>query len=299
MPTYKFISQILIAFGILLINLFVFTLIAGYVCNTYYNVDVAQVLKNSNFDIINHNQTIAIRIFQGIVSLGSFTFSAFVISFLLKQKPIEYLKLNKKPEWKVLLFIPILLFVSVPFISWLLEINSKLTFPGFISSVEVFFKNLEQNNNKIYDLMLTMNTPTDLYMNIVIMALIPAIGEELFCRGVLLNIFYGYTQKFYRSAFMVALVFSMLHLQLYKIVPMVLIAFLLGVFVSWTKGLWASIIFHFLNNSMAVVGKYLFIKGYDNFFTNQQTVFPYYYVIISFVLSFAVVYFLNKNYKNE
>lgn len=299
MPVHKFVSQILIAFGILLINLFVFTVLASLVCKSVFGVNVAQVLTNSNFETINTNEINAIRIFQGIVSLGSFTVSAFVISFFFKQKPLEYLKLNKTPDLKILLFIPVLFFAAVPFISWLVELNASLKFPEFLSSIESYFKNMEMKNNKIYDLMLTMNSPADLFSNLLIMALIPSIGEELFCRGVLLNIFYGYSQKFYRSVLIVALIFTIFHLQFYKIVPMVTIAFLLGIFVNWTQGLWASIIFHLLNNSMAVVGKYLFAKGYDNFFTNQETVFPVYFVILSFVVTFAILYYLNKGYKNE
>ncbi|MCC6720888.1 MAG: CPBP family intramembrane metalloprotease [Bacteroidia bacterium] len=299
MPLYKFISQILIAFGILIINLFVFTMLAGIICKNIYGIDITELMavsENENADIKSIN---AIRIFQGIVSIGSFVFSSFVISYMIKQKPVEYLKLNKFLDFKLLVFIPILLIVSVPLISWLVQINSSLELPSALSSIESFLRDLEAKNNKLYELMLTMNSSSDLILNIIIMALIPAVGEELFCRGILLNIFYGYTGKYYKSVLIVALIFTLFHLQFYKLVPMVTISFLLGVFVIWSKGIWASIFFHFLNNSLAVIGKYLYYKGYDNFLTNQDANFPIYFVILSFVASCAIIFYLNKIYKNE
>ena len=297
MPIYKFISQILIAFGILLINLFLFSFIAELICKAVFNVDVTQMLITADFSNADKNFKNAIRVYQGITSMGAFTVSSIIISFIFKKNPIEYLKLNKISNKNILLFIPLIFFISMPFLSWLININAQLKLPESLVSLETILKNLESKNNTIYELMLMMNSYDELFINLFVMALVPALGEELFCRGVLLNIFYDYSGKFYRSILIVAVIFTVFHLQFYKFIPMVTIAFILGVFVNWTQGLWASILFHFFNNCFAIIGKYYYNKGYDNFFTNQETNIQFYFVILSFVASFALLFYLNKIYK--
>ena len=135
---------------------------------------------------------------------------------------------------------------------------------------------------------------TDLVLNLMVMALIPAVGEELFCRGVLLNVVYDYSGKILRSVVIVAIIFTLFHMQFYKFAPMMVLAIILGLFISWTQSIWASILFHFLNNTTAVVGNFYAQRGVKNIFTDEHANMPLLLTILSFLLTIALIIWLNK-----
>ncbi len=290
----KLISRLLIAFGILFINLFLFTYLAQFVCMAVYHINISGFIGAGNFVGAKANEINATRLFFAIYSIGTFVFSSFVLALIFKQKPAEYLGLKSFPKVIYLVSVPVLLLVSLPLLSWLVEINNHLVFPKFLSVLEKQLKIMEDQNNKLYDLMLGMNGYSDLFINIIVMALIPAVGEELFCRGVLLNVVYDYSGKFFRSVVVVAVIFTLFHMQFYKFVPMMVLAVILGLFINWTQSIWASILFHFLNNTTAVLGNFYYQKGFKNLLTDDKAHMPLILIFLSFFLAIGLIIWLNK-----
>ncbi len=291
---FKLISRLLIAFGILFINLFLFTALAQFVCQAVYHINISNYIGAGNFIGARTNEIHATRLFFAIYSIGTFVFSSFILALIFKQKPTEYLGLNTFPKAIYLAIVPLLLLVSLPLLSWLVEMNNQLVFPQFLSGLEKQLKIMEDQNNKLYSLMLGMNGYSDLFINIVVMALIPAIGEELFCRGVLLNVVYDYSGKFLKSVVVVAVIFTLFHMQFYKFVPMMVLAVILGFFINWTQSIWASILFHFLNNTTAVLGNFYYQKGFKNLLTDDKAHMPIILTILSFILTIALITWVNK-----
>ncbi len=295
----KFISRLFIAFGVLLINLFLFSIIAEYTCTFFYQISISEFLSTINLAKPNTNEINALRLFQGLVSIGTFIFSSLILALIFKQKPLEYLGLRHFPNRIYLLLVPCLLLISMPLLSWLIELNGQLTLPSFMAGVENTLKAIEAKNEKMYAIMLTMTSYDHLIANIFVMALIPAIGEELFCRGVLLNIYYDYSGKFIKSVIIVALIFTLFHMQVYKFIPMMALAILLGLLIGWTQSIWASILFHFLNNTMAVIGSYYNQKGIKNFMTDNHEHVPYVLTLFSFLLTVALIAWITKFAKRQ
>ena len=291
---FKFISRLLISVGILLINLTLFTALAHFICQKVYQVDMTVFLGSHHPGTPTANEMTAIQVFFSIYSIGTFVFSAFILSLVFKQKPLEYLKLNIFPKPVFLIMIPLLFIAALPILSWMIQWNSSLVLPKFLSGIEQKLKAMEEVYNQLYALLLGMNNYSDLMANIFVMALIPAIGEELFCRGVLLNIFYEFSGKYFWSIFFVALIFTLLHMQFYKVIPMMSLAILLGLFIVWTQSIWASILFHFLNNTLAVLGSFYYQRGVKNLLTDDKSHIPYFLTILSFLLTIAIIIQLNK-----
>ncbi|MFM9945542.1 MAG: lysostaphin resistance A-like protein [Bacteroidia bacterium] len=291
---FKLISRLLIAFGVMFINLFLFTVLAQFICQAVYHVDISGYIGAGNYTTPKPNELSATRLFFCIYSIGTFVFSSFILALIFKQKPTEYLGLNSFPKPIYLIIVPVLLIVCMPFLSWLVQLNAQLELPTFLSGLEKTLKAAEDQNNNLYKLMLGMSSYIDLFINILVMALIPAIGEELFCRGVLLNLVYDYSGKILKSIVVVAIIFTLFHLQFYKFMPMMVLAVMLGLFINWTQSIWASILFHFLNNTLAVVGSFYSQRGVKNFMTDENFQMPYLLTILSFVLTIALIAWLNK-----
>lgn len=290
----KFITRISIAIGVLLVNMILFSLISQILTGQLFKVDLNKLLADIDHSSLSANEINALRFFQGLVSFGTFFISSIVITYLFKERPGEYLGITKPIPKVFYFYIPLLLFVSIPFFTGLFTFNQNLQFPDALSNLENYFRDMELKSDGIYKTLLKMETPAQLFINLIVMALIPAVGEELFCRGVLLNILYDFTGKFFFSVIIVGIIFTLMHLQFFKFIPMLSMAFILGLFIYWTSGIRASIFFHFLNNSLVVIGNYLHQKGFNNYFTNEQSENPLWLIAVSFVITIGLIYYIHR-----
>ncbi|MGL4909480.1 MAG: lysostaphin resistance A-like protein [Bacteroidales bacterium] len=135
---------------------------------------------------------------------------------------------------------------AVPFISFAAGVNAQLPLPEWIST-------LEEHANAIMDKLLSTKSYLHLYLNIFVMAILPAFSEEFFFRGYLQPLIRRWTKQTHLSIFITAFVFSAFHMQFEGFIPRLLLGVILGYTFYWSKSLWLSIVIHFANNAFAVL----------------------------------------------
>ena len=92
----------------------------------------------------------------------------------------------------------------------------------------------ENNAKEITIAFLKMENIIDLVLNLFLIAIIPAVGEELFFRGVLQKLFIKWTTKKHFSILITAFLFSAIHMQFFGFFPRFILGALLivgGVFI--------------------------------------------------------------------
>jgi membrane protease YdiL (CAAX protease family) len=87
---------------------------------------------------------------------------------------------------------------------------------------------------------------------IVILAVVPAIGEELLFRGILQNKITLLTKNYHVAIWVSAIIFSAIHFQFYGFVPRVLLGALFGYLYVWSGNLGVAILAHFINNGFTL-----------------------------------------------
>ena len=153
-----------------------------------------------------------------------------------------------------------LMLIALPAINLLSYLNQQLTLPEFLQPLEAWMKTQEENAALITEQFLNVRTFGGLIINLLLMALLPAVAEELTFRGVVQKLFQG-TQALENQSSKVphlaiwcsAILFSAIHLQFYGFVPRMLMGALFGYMLVWTGSLWIPILMHFTNNAMAVL----------------------------------------------
>ncbi len=95
---------------------------------------------------------------------------------------------------------------------------------------------------------------------IFLIAVIPAVCEEFFCRGFLIKCFSGIKKEWVLIA-VIGAIFGALHLDAYTFVPTALTGALLCFVAIRTKSLILPMILHFGNNALAVALAYVSAKG--------------------------------------
>ena len=108
------------------------------------------------------------------------------------------------------------------------------------------------NSEEIILAFLNMNTYWDLLFNIIVMAIIPAFGEELLFRGLLQKSLFKKIGEIHISIFITALLFSAIHFHLDGLLPRFFLGIILGYLFYWSQSLWIPIIAHFINNDIVI-----------------------------------------------
>jgi len=114
----------------------------------------------------------------------------------------------------------------------------------------------------------------DFMVNMLMIAIIPAVGEEFLFRGIVQKIFYEWTRRPHLAIFISAILFSTVHMQFFGFIPRMLLGVLFGYFFYWSGNIWLSVLAHFLNNAIAIILHFLEITNRSyipNFLTDNST----------------------------
>lgn len=190
-------------------------------------------------------------------------------------------------------------FCLFPVTSFTGELNSALHLPSWLSGIENWMIGKEKTADNLIDSLISSGSMGMLFLNIVTIALLPAIAEELIFRGVLQKIFGRMFRSFHAGIWITSFIFSTVHFQFFGFVPRFILGLAFGYLYYWGGTLWLPMIAHFINNAFPVVLTFFQGKGAlstptDTALWKQAIAIPVPLVIIFLVL----FYFRNKKMAN-
>jgi len=286
----------LVVLGIIIFSSIILVMITGIVIAApFVGGDIMQQLTRvgTSFD----PETIAFSKYIQILSqLGIFIVPVLFFAFLENRKIGAYLSLNTYAHFKTFIVAAIAIIVSTPIINFLGEINQQMNFPASLNNIEQWMKESEESAAKLTIAFLNVETMGGLLINLLMIAIIPAIGEEFLFRGVLQKLFIQWTKNVHLGVFIAAFIFSAIHLQFYGFIPRFLMGVYLGYAFVWTGSLWVPIVIHFVNNATAVIVTFFSSRAFgenaiDTIGTGNSSK---YVVILSFLFTSSFIYLLYK-----
>jgi membrane protease YdiL (CAAX protease family) len=161
-----------------------------------------------------------------------------------------------------LLFAIIALFAAYPLVQLSYEVNSMLPLPQWASE-------MEDNAAEILKDILQMDSVGSLLVTLILVAVLPAIGEELVFRGILQRQIQDWTGRPVISVWIAAVIFSAIHMQFEGFLPRIALGAVLGFVYLWSNNLWLPISIHAVNNGMQV--SVLYFTGVDLSAAEQQS----------------------------
>ncbi len=175
-----------------------------------------------------------------------FLFTGFTLIILYKIDSVtDFLKFELKPS-KVLLTIGYL-FLAIMLINGIQYLQQQIVPVHLISSYLSMDRELISGYMGIAKMLGDVH-PALLYL---IGGLLPAVCEEFFFRGFLLNLSMKYYSK-PASLIIVSLIFSLMHFQMIAALPLFIFGLLLGMLTLYTGKLSYAVLLHFLNNSITL-----------------------------------------------
>ncbi len=266
---------------------------------TFFFMLIFTLLVIKLFFQIDMSEIGNLKILQLIQSVGMFVIPPLILGFLWSSKPFRYLQLNRLPGKEFTLYAIVIMLIAIPFINLLSQLNQQISFPAFMSSIEVEMKAAELQIAELTEKMLYVKSLDALAFNILLIAILPALGEELFFRGIIQKIL-SERRNVHLAIWVSAFVFSAIHMQFYGFFPRLLLGAFLGYLLFWSGNLWLPIIAHFTNNAVAVVFYYLKFNDVQVFdFENVGSGNTWWLGVISGAFVIAGIVLIRKRFKKE
>jgi len=153
----------------------------------------------------------------------------------------------------IILVLGVMAMISIsPLIDVLSTWNQGLQLPESLRSIENWMINTEKAAEVATNTLLNTDSWGGFIMNIIIIAIMAGIGEELMFRGVIQKILIGWTKNIHLGILYTAIIFSAIHFQFYGFVPRMILGMVLGYLYIWSKSLWVPVIAHAINNALTV-----------------------------------------------
>ena len=292
-------SQFMFSMFVVIVSFLAFLILSLVAAIPFFGLDSMLSMPNIN-DLNNPESLMILKYFQVVQSIGVFIVPPFILAWLFYGKITEYLYLNRTVNFESVLLVLVLSFAASPFINFIGEINANMQFPEWLSGVENWMKNAEENAAELTEAFLKVETTGGLLFNIFMIAFLPAIGEELLFRGVIQRIFTNWTKSHHWGVWISAILFSALHMQFYGFIPRMLLGVLFGYLLVWSGSMWLPIIAHFINNGVAVVVMFLIDKDLLNPELEEigSTTDSYYLAAISLVLVLVFMLMIKRQNNN-
>ncbi len=290
--------QLMFSVFVILVCFLIFMLISVVVAIPFWGFDSLMNLSTLG-DMSNQETMNLLKYFQVVQAIGLFIVPPIILGRLYYGKISEYLYLNKSFTGTSILLVLVLMFFAAPFINFVGELNANMQFPEWLSGIENWMKDAEQKAALLTKAFLKVDSVGGLLFNLFMIALLPAIGEELLFRGVIQRIFTNMTKSHHWGIWISAILFSALHIQFFGFVPRMLLGAMFGYLLVWSGSMWLPIIAHFLNNGIAVIAMYMIDKNMLNPDIEEigSTSGSFYMAVISLVL--VVVFMLMIKRQNE
>jgi uncharacterized protein len=249
-------SKFLILVGVVLLSSGVFITLAFMLLKPLFGLDLA-----ATPDALTHYSDPVVikslKFVQVVQSISFFIIPSLIFTYAITHSPLNYLKMNRPLSQRSVLLVILAMLVAVPLINWMAAVNKLMDLPDWLAGMEKWMKESELTAEKLTHSFLIMNGPADLFLTIFLMALLPAIGEEMLFRGVVQRLFADWTKSVHAGIVLSAILFSAIHMQFYGFLPRMVLGMYLGYLFAWSGSLWLPIIAHFVNNAAAVTFEYV------------------------------------------
>ena len=193
-----------------------------------------------------------IRLQTGLAQIVLLLIPTIVLARLQTKNLRSVFRLNL-PPWKSTLFALIGIFALQQVLQAYLFFQELIPLPQAIRpQVEEFRKLVEE----VYRILTTAHSLPELLFVVVIVALIPAVCEELLFRGLVQGNFEKGSPKPWLGFIITGTIFGVYHLNPFAVVPLIALGIYFGYIVYHSKSIIVAIIGHFFNNGMAVLAAY-------------------------------------------
>ncbi len=194
---------------------------------------------------------------------------------------LAYLQARRWPAGRTVALGALMILLAVPLVLYTYNLNQALPLPDT-------WRTQEADAETTIKALLQMDTVWELLANLILIAVLPALGEELVFRGVVQQQLLRRMQPGL-AILLSAAIFSFVHFQFEGFLPRMLLGVLLG-WLYWNfQNIWVPVAAHFVNNAVQVLGQYLYSRELSTVDLEQDVDVPWMAAAVSGLAVFALL----------
>lgn len=270
--------------------------LAQFIIRILFDIDVMNEPEIMNrFDqpgVLSANRLLTL-----LNQLGVFLLPAMLMKRMISPPEEDYLLIRQKVSWLPVILVAAMAILAQAPTNFIYNLNQHINFPESMQGIESNIVAMEEERQQVISALFDGGNDTAFLLNLLLLAVIPAIAEEFFFRGILQNLFLrsfrGHQQM---AIWMTAFIFSFIHFEFLGFFPRLLLGALLGYVYFKSGNLWYAVILHFINNALGIVMHYLTLKNIspesaEMFGANENEKIP---LVLSTLILAGLIYYFGK-----
>jgi membrane protease YdiL (CAAX protease family) len=189
-----------------------------------------------------------------------------------------------------------LYFTFLPVLEYLIKWNQSWHLPAAFAEVERSMIAMENQAKELTELLIKYDSNWEFLKVLIVVAVLPAIGEELFFRGLLQNELKYFFKNTHVAVWVSAFVFSFIHFQFFGFIPRMALGLMFGYAYVWSGNILVPIGLHFLNNAATLILMNTFREKYEQMESGPVESVSMLSVAFFTVLSGVLVYYIIQLY---
>lgn len=283
--------QLGILFGLVTMCLFLCLYIVKFSLPPLFGITDPDVFITSL--TLQKQHTYAALFMQSLASTwGMFLLPAIIFTLLMRYDLGDFFKVNRLPSLVNILLAAVVIACGIVFVNFIVELNKQIPLPDRLS----YLRDTQGNADALIVSFFSENSNTHFFVLVLALAILPAIAEELFFRGVIQNMLQKSGMTAMAAIVVTGFSFSVMHLEFDNFVAIWMMGIVLGWLYYYSQNLWVSIIAHFLNNFSMIALKFAFFNGVTPTDMSETTNPP---VLLSLacgiIMVVLLIWFRNRN----
>ena len=239
-------------------GILVATVFVGFFISQIISVIILAATSSDGFENIGNtlfDQPVwMLQTTQFIAAMCIFLLPAVITAWFCSNHPKAYLSIGAFPDMRLLVVISLAALLLSPTISLTGYFNSQIHLPESMAAIEEWIKSTEELAEALVQKMVSGMGIVTFIVNLFIIAVVAGVTEEFLFRGAILQIIRQKIKNHHVAIWIVAIIFSAIHLQFYGFIPRMILGAFLGYLVYWTKNIWVPVFAHFFHNAVAFIG---------------------------------------------
>jgi len=267
-------------------------LVGGFVSLGIASASLHVPLEKLNNLLQNATDANLLRLLQSISAFFTMALPSFVFARLMNRNPFGYIGFNNAISGKQVFIIVGIVFTGLILSGALGQANEMIPLP---KATEAYFENLENRYNKAILVIANMKSVKDYIISLIVIALLPAIFEEMLFRGALQPVMINLTRNPLAGILITSILFSAIHMSYYGFLPRLALGVIIGYVFYFSRNLWLSSITHFLYNAVGITQIYALSKqGPLTQDAMKDTLFPLYFGLLAALTLYVIFIFFRK-----
>jgi len=290
-------AQLLMLLGLAVAGLCLASLLAVVLASALYGVSMQEFGNLATAPERYPRGWAVLMLYQGL-SLAGVGAGALLLPRLLGQSVAGYYAPRRLGAAWWLVAAGLVILCSVPFLSALVAWNAGAHFPGALHGFELWARDKEDQAAGLTKFLTNFNTPGRLLVGLVVIAIVPAVAEELVFRGGVQRCLVQWFGSRHVGVWLAAAIFSAIHVQFFGFVPRFVLGLVLGYLYEWSGNILVSMAAHFTQNAFQLILLYLAQgRHLPSYFDPDSTQpLPWPLVLASAAVTAGLLYWLHQRW---